>query len=63
MKEGLSRNIGWILHNSAEDVNFKSQLPRLTDEELVFCLRNETRKTALRQLKREAKKRGMKIDE
>lgn len=53
------KNINWILHCSATDLNFKNAIPRLTDEELLHCLITDKRKTALRQLEREAKKRGI----
>lgn len=52
-------NTGWILHTSCDDINYKSAVPRLTDEELIFCIDREDRVTGLKRLKAEAKRRGL----
>jgi hypothetical protein len=57
-----SQNIGWILRNSCNDPNYDSNIPKLTDEELLYCIRNEHRKSGLRKLLREAKKRKLYVD-
>lgn len=53
--------ISWSLHNSVDDPGY--QPAKLTNAELIFCLEHEIRKTGLAKLKREAKKRGISIDE
>lgn len=50
--------VGWILDNSCGDPNYDANIPRLTDEELIFCLEHEDRKTGEDKLKKEAMKRG-----
>lgn len=59
--EDLSQNenVRWILNNSVGDINYKSTLPRLTDAELLFCLRNEYRKSGRERLEFLARKRGL----
>ena len=52
--------VGWILHNSTGDINFKTNLPRLTDKELEFCLKHESRVTGLSQLRGEKRRREKK---
>ncbi|HHW14483.1 MAG TPA: hypothetical protein GXX28_06085, partial [Firmicutes bacterium] len=49
--------IGWILHNSAGDVNYAGHIPDLTDRELLFCLSREFRLSGRVQLKREIRRR------
>lgn len=56
-------NVGWILRNSVNDINYRNAVPELTDEELRYCLKREARKTGLQQLRAEARRRGMKLDE
>jgi len=53
----LPPNIGWIITVSVDDVNYKSSLPRLTDEELDLCFQMETRKTSLQRLRGEKRRR------
>ena len=48
---------GWILQNSASDINYKHAVKRLTANELKFCLMNDSRKTGIRQLEREQRRR------
>jgi len=50
-------SVGWILNNSVGDVNYNAQLPRLTDEELFYCLAHEERISSIKRLQREARKR------
>lgn len=52
--------VGWILCNSADDVCYSPE--RLTHDELLFCLEHEDRSTGLAKLKREARKRGIKLE-
>ena len=54
-------NVRWILSNSVNDINFRSALPKLTDEELLFCLRLEIRKGARGRLMAQARKRGLEV--
>jgi hypothetical protein len=56
--EGLvSDNVKWILRNSTGDINYQTTIPLLTDEELKYCLEHEKRKTGLRQLETEKRRR------
>lgn len=57
----ISDRVRWILNCSVGDSNFDSKIPKLTDEELIYCLRNENRKSGLQKLRAEARKRGMEI--
>lgn len=58
-----SENVRWIINNSCNDVNYKSAIPKLTKEELLYCLKAENRKSGIKQLKAEANKRGLEVDE
>lgn len=51
--------IAWILHNNAGDVSYRATIPKLTDEELLHCLKYDTRKSGLRQLRAEALRRRL----
>jgi len=51
--------INWILNNSCSDVNYSGNIPHLTDEELIYCLKHEKRVSGLRKLQSEARKRGL----
>lgn len=53
----ISEEVKWVLQNSADDVNYKAAIPRLTDPELKYCLTYETRKSGRERLEREWKKR------
>ncbi|WP_182102763.1 hypothetical protein [Niallia taxi] len=53
-----TENIGWILHNSVNDGNRKSRLPKATDEELFYCLAQEKRAAGISSLLSELRKRG-----
>jgi len=53
----VSENVKWILDNSTSDVNYKATIPRLSDAELEYCLRCETRESGRRQLLRELERR------
>lgn len=53
------KNVDWILHNSVTDPNYDNWVPRLTDEELLYCLERERRKSGLAKLRAEAKRRGL----
>ncbi|MCA1064768.1 hypothetical protein QTG56_24490 (plasmid) [Rossellomorea sp. AcN35-11] len=55
-------NVRWVLHTSCNDINVLGRIPKLTDEELVYCLERERRKTGQRNLLREAKKRNLSIE-
>jgi len=57
--ETLHPNVGWILQNSCGDINYKTNIPNLTDEELLYCIKKETRTSGLRQLEAEARRRGL----
>lgn len=50
--------VGWILDNSCGDSNYKSNIPQLSKEALLYCLCKENRKTGFAKLKEEAKRRG-----
>lgn len=50
---------GWILANSTGDINYRTNIPQLTDEELHFCLKHEHRISGRKQLLREIRKRGL----
>lgn len=56
---GISETVNWVLNNSVEDVNYDSAVQKLTDAELVYCYRNESRKSAREKLAAEARRRGM----
>ncbi|RLI96821.1 MAG: hypothetical protein DRP00_04810 [Candidatus Aenigmatarchaeota archaeon] len=53
----VSENVKWILNNSTSDVNYKATIPRLSDAELKYCLKYETRESGRRQLLRELERR------
>ena len=53
----VSENVKWILHNSTSAVSYKAVVPRLTDAELEYCLRYETRESGRRRLLRELERR------
>ncbi|GBF35432.1 chromosome partitioning protein ParB [Desulfocucumis palustris] len=55
----ISNRVGWILNNSCGDINYNTNIPLLTDEELIYCLEHEDRTSGMQKLLREAKKRGM----
>lgn len=48
--------VKWILNNSCGDNNYDPS--RLTDEELMFCLEHEERKSGMKKLVAESMKRG-----
>lgn len=56
-------NVLWILHCSCSDLNYKNAIPRLTNEELVFCLQKETRTSGLKMLRAEARRRKLETEE
>lgn len=56
-----SSNIRWVLHTSCSDQNCLNHIPLLTDDELRYCLLKDKRKTGLKNLLREAKKRNFPI--
>lgn len=51
--------IDWILRNASNDVNYRSTISELSDEELLYCLKCEKRVTGLKQLRREARRRSL----
>lgn len=55
-------NVEWILGCTVGDVNYEAALSRLTDDELLYCLKCETRKTGRSRLRAEARRRGLKLD-
>ncbi|OPY62250.1 MAG: Chromosome-partitioning protein Spo0J [Pelotomaculum sp. PtaU1.Bin065] len=57
----ISGRVGWILHNSVGDINYDTNIPRLTDDELIHCLRHEERKSGLTKLMAEARRRGIQM--
>lgn len=54
-----SESVRWVRYCSVNDVNWASAVKRLTDAELGYCLRWETRATGLQKLQVEAKRRGV----
>lgn len=56
---GISETVNWVLNNSVEDVNYDSAVQKLTDAELAYCYRNESRKSGREKLAAEARRRGM----
>lgn len=60
---GISSRVGWILRNSAGDINYITNIPNLTDAELLYCILNENRQSGLQKLKAEARKRGLQVTE
>lgn len=61
MNEHPYPNVGWILNNSCGDGNYKSNIPRLSDEALLYCFYYEKRASGHRKLKAEVKKRNMNL--
>lgn len=57
----MSKRIDWILKCLVGDVNYDSNIPLLTDDELLYCLRHEKRKGGLQKLRAEARKRGIQV--
>lgn len=55
------KNVDWILNNSVTDPNYDNVLPRLTNEELLYCLDRERRKSGLTKLRAEARRRGLNL--
>ena len=53
----LETTVGWILCNATSDINYKTNIPLLTDRQLVFCLKREKRSSGRRQLEAELKRR------
>ena len=54
-----SINVRWVLHSSVEDA--RQHVRKLTDDELLFCLKGEGRRiTVGRMLEAEAKRRRAK---
>lgn len=53
----LPPNVPWIITVSVDDINYKTTLPRLTDEELEICFKMETRITSLQRLEGEKRRR------
>ena len=58
-KQNARRRVDWILNNSVSDTNYDSNIPPLTDDELLYCLRHEKRKGGLWKLGAEARRRGI----
>jgi len=56
----LPENVPWIVTVSVDDVNYRTRLPQLTDEELEICLKMEQRKTSLQRLRGEKRRRQRK---
>lgn len=56
-----SNRTGWILNNSISDVSYRANLPTLSNDELLYCIMNETRKSSLACLLREARRRKLDI--
>lgn len=57
------KNVEWVLGCSVGDMNYEAALSRLTDDELLYCLKCETRKTGRSRLRAEAHRRGLQLDE
>lgn len=57
----VSDRVKWILNNSAMDINYRMNIPRLTDAELEYCLKHETRVSGRKHLEREFKRRRKKF--
>lgn len=58
---GPGSNIRWVLHCSVSDLNCTSKIPLLTDEELLYCIEQESRKSLLAKLYAEARRRKLAI--
>ena len=56
---GTSETVNWVLNNSVEDGNYDSAVKKLTDAELIYCYKQETRKSSKEKLAAEARRRGM----
>lgn len=56
------KNTDWILKNSVGDPNYAGCLKLLTDEELIYCLKNERRTSGQAKLRAEARRRGLDPD-
>ena len=54
--------VRWILNNSCSDINYKTNIPKLTFEELAYCVQHEKRVSGLRCLIAEARRRGIDDD-
>lgn len=58
-----SKRVENILNVSISDVNYRITLPMLTDQELLYCIANEKRKSSLTKLKSLARKRSLEVKE
>jgi hypothetical protein len=52
-------NVCWIICNTVDDCNYKTHFKTLTNEELIYCIELENRKSSKLKLLAEAKKRGV----
>jgi len=50
--------VRWVLNNSVLDIGYRTNVPKLTDLDLLYCLLHEERKSGQSQLQREARRRG-----
>ncbi len=51
-----SSRCGWLLNNSASDENAKAAVAEMTRKDVEYCLKHETRATAIRMLKARLRK-------
>lgn len=54
--------IRWVLYTPVSDVNWQLNADRLTDEELLYCLRYARGSTRIKKLEALARKRGIIVD-
>lgn len=55
---GLHENVKWIMSCAVDDCNYDGAIPKLTDEELEYCLTHDARSTSLEKLNAEKKRRN-----
>ena len=55
--------VSWILNCSVRDIGFRTALKDLNEQEIRHCLGIEKRVSAIEALRREAKRKGIKIDD
>gem|GEM_PF-3917795 len=55
----ISGRVEWILNNSCSDINYSTNIPSLTDDELLYCLEREKRSSGRRKLQAEVRRRGI----
>ncbi|MGE5551490.1 MAG: hypothetical protein ACM3ZC_13340 [Bacteroidota bacterium] len=62
MPEHISNreNVSWIFHCAVSDLNWETHMKRLTDEELLYCVKHyRLTKTGVAKMRAEARRRGL----